>query len=286
MTDAGFDREQYLKRQRTEWDQAAEGWLRWRHIFEQRTDDQPLLEAIGITPRDRVLDVGAGTGDPSLTLARRVGPEGSVVATDISEAMLAVARARAEEAELENIEFRVESAEELDFPAGSFDAAVCSFTLMLLANPVTVSERIRSFLRPGGRFAASVFGAPDKVPMMSIPAKIIFSELGVPPPPPYQPGLFALGDPARLVKVLREAGFSEVSATPIAMALRFDSADEFANFVRETVVVLRQVIEEDAPGRSEGTWKKVVAAARGHAASDGSVTFNNQVRIGVGTVLV
>ena len=283
MTDASFEREQYLKRQRTEWDEAAEGWLRWRHIFEQRTDAQQLIEASAVKPGDRVLDVGAGTGDSSLTLARRVGSNGMVVATDLSEAMLAVARDRATEAGLGNFEFRVEAAEELDFPEASFDAVVSSFTLMLVEDPVLVSERIRGFLRPGGRFAASVWGAPYQVPMMSIPAMVISSEFGVSPPSPDKPGLFALADPSRLAGVLREAGFPEVSATPFTLALRFGSADEFANFIKDTAVVLRQLIEDHAPGREEEIWEKVIASARAHAAGDGSITFKNRALIGVGT---
>jgi hypothetical protein len=84
--------------------------------------------------------------------------------------------------------------------------------------------------------------------------------------------------------VLREAGFPEVSATPFTLTLRFQSADEFANFMKDTAVVLRQLIEQHAPGREEEIWKRIVTSARAQAADgDGSITFKNQALIGVGT---
>jgi ubiquinone/menaquinone biosynthesis C-methylase UbiE len=72
----------------------------------------------------RVLDVAAGYGEPALTAARKAGPEGRVVATDISAEMLAFERQRAAAAGLGNVEFIASDASSLDFPHASFDAAV------------------------------------------------------------------------------------------------------------------------------------------------------------------
>ena len=278
-----LDVKQYLARQRAQWDQGAEGWLRWRHTFAQRTDDRALVDAVGVKPGDDVLDVGAGSGDPALALARAVGPEGYVVATDLSPAMLAVAQARAGEEGLENIAVRAIPAEDLDFVQGSFDAAVSSFTLMLIADPVSVARQIHRFLRPGGRFAVSVWATPDKVPMLSMPAQIIFSELGIAPPSPEGPGLFALGDPSRLKRVLEEAGFSRVSVWPLPYRFRFEKADDYGVFIRDVAIVLSGLVAEHAPKRQEEIWEKVSAYGRERAAPDGSLTFENEAFIATGT---
>lgn len=278
-----LDVKQYLARQRAQWDQGAEGWLRWRYTFAQRTDDRALVEAAGVKPGDDVLDVGAGTGDPALALARTVGPEGHVVATDLSQAMLAVAQARAAEAGLENIAVRVIPAEDLDFAQESFDAAVSSFTLMLVADPISVARRIHTFLRPGGRFAVSVWATPDKVPMLSMPAQIIFSELGIAPPSPEGPGLFALGDPSRLKRVLEQGGFSQVSVSPLPFHFSFAKADHYGVFIRDVTAVLSGLVAQHAPQRQEEIWEKVSAFGRERAAPDGSLTFENEAFIATGT---
>src|SRR4051812_6008008 len=83
-----------------------------------------MLDLARIGPGSRVLDVAAGTGDQSLRAARRVGPTGSVVATDIAPSMLEVAAQAIRDAGLTNVETRVMDAQQLDFEAGVFDAAI------------------------------------------------------------------------------------------------------------------------------------------------------------------
>ena len=88
------------------------------------------MELAGVQPGSRVLDVATGYGEPALTAARAAGPEGAVVATDISAQMLAFGRERAAKAGLENVEFVESEAASLDFPEGSFDAAVSRWGLI------------------------------------------------------------------------------------------------------------------------------------------------------------
>src|SRR3954451_11292174 len=100
--DAGGFREA----QHRNWDSAAVGWKAWSE-FNDRADahiSARLVELAGVRPGSRVLDVAAGYGEPSLTAARRAGPDGRVVATDISAEMLAFGRERAAAAGLGNVE--------------------------------------------------------------------------------------------------------------------------------------------------------------------------------------
>src|SRR6266516_414938 len=109
--------------------QAAEVWrqgaARRAQTLAVATDR--MLDAAGLRPGLRVLDIAAGTGDQSILAAQKVGPDGSVLATDVSATMLAVAAEAAREAGLANVETRVADASALDVPTGEFDAAICRF---------------------------------------------------------------------------------------------------------------------------------------------------------------
>src|SRR6266550_1043205 len=89
--------------QRQQWNSAATGWRKWSELIDGAASgiSERLVELAGVEPGSRVLDVAAGYGEPSLTAARRAGPEGKVVATDISAEMLAYGRERAAAAGLE-----------------------------------------------------------------------------------------------------------------------------------------------------------------------------------------
>ena len=112
--------------QRERWDHAATGWKKWSGWLDDRSGvvSERLVALGGIEPGSRVLDVAAGLGEPALTAASKAGPDGAVVATDISAEMLAYGRERAGAAGMSNIEFMNSDASALDFPAESFDAAV------------------------------------------------------------------------------------------------------------------------------------------------------------------
>src|SRR3954470_6086221 len=112
----GVDPAEFRAAQRSSWNNAATGWDKWqKHLLEWtgHVSDR-LVELAGVEPGSRVLDVAAGLGEPALTAARKAGPDGSVVATDISPAMLAHARERASAAGVANIEFIECEASKLD----------------------------------------------------------------------------------------------------------------------------------------------------------------------------
>src|SRR5918999_2665201 len=89
-----FDPVRYKETTREQWQHAAEAWHRWGPTIEAWLGPatQVMLDLARIGPGSRVLDVAAGAGEPALTAAERVGPDGSVLATDISPNILAFAR--------------------------------------------------------------------------------------------------------------------------------------------------------------------------------------------------
>ena len=176
-----------------------------------------LCDVAGIKPGDRVLDISTGIGEPAVTAARLVGPDGSVYATDQSPAMLRVARERVSELGLTKIEFVEADAEALELPEAEFDAAVCRWGLMFLPSPQDALRRIHRSLKPGAKFATSVWSTPDNVPFISLPMGIAQKVLQPPPPPPPQdaPNLFTLGAPGLIESILDslvKTRFEEVPA--------------------------------------------------------------------------
>src|SRR6187455_1947910 len=126
MESKPIDPVDFRETQHRHWDSAAAGWKEWSEFTDRQAGhiSERLVELAGVQSGSRVLDVAAGYGEPALTAARRAGPEGRVVATDISAEMLAFGRERAAAAGLDNVEFMEADASSLDFPHESFDAAV------------------------------------------------------------------------------------------------------------------------------------------------------------------
>ena len=177
------------------WEMAAPGWAKWEHIFAQGFSQatEILLDMAGIEPGMSVLDIACGAGSQSIEAARRAGPEGHVVATDISDTMLEHVRQNALEAGIKNIETLTAAADELDATLGPFDAAICRMGLMLFPAPQQALNVLRPLLRPGARFAALVFSTPANNLFLSQPMAILLRHAGKSPPEPGSPGMPTYG---------------------------------------------------------------------------------------------
>src|SRR5690349_14447296 len=126
MDSGQIDSDAFRRAQHRNWDSAAAGWDEWSEFNDRagRHVSERLVELAGVRPGSRVLDVAAGYGEPAITAARRAGPDGRVIATDISAEMVGFGRRRAAAEGLDNLEFVESDASRLDFPPRSFDAAV------------------------------------------------------------------------------------------------------------------------------------------------------------------
>ncbi len=151
MEGTGVDQHEFRAGQRRDWDEASKGWRAWSEFIDRTTApvSERLVARARVEPGQRVLDVAAGYGEPSLTAAKIVGPEGEVVATDISAGMLAYGRERAAAAGLQNVEFIESDAVSLDFPLGSFDAALSRWGIIF--EPDGGWRRARERSRPTRR---------------------------------------------------------------------------------------------------------------------------------------
>ncbi len=171
--------------------------------------NQVLMDAAAIQPGHRVLDLGSGTGEPAISVALRVGPAGSVIATDFSPDMLTGARRRAAALELRNVRFAVSDMARLPFADRSFDAATCRFGLMFPSDRVTVAKEARRFLKPGARVAYMVWGPLEDNALHAVlgdALRVYFGDPAAAGPPRRH----ALGEVGALAAVLEAAGFVDV----------------------------------------------------------------------------
>ncbi len=259
MSTTPIDPNQWKARQRQEWDMVSSGLRTWWETFERsaQTLSDHLIALAQIEPGQRVLDIATGIGEPAVTAARRVGPGGQVVAIDQSPQMLAIARERVAALGLQNVEFRELDAERLDLLEGSFDAALCRWGLMLLPQLVPALDGVRQRLLPGGRFAASVWPAPARVPVLSLPRDVFIQYIEVPSPPPGMPGPFSLSDIDALEQAFTQAGFSEVDSKPLELALELASASDYMRFIRAISPSLNALLASQSAEQQERIWLAV-----------------------------
>jgi SAM-dependent methyltransferase len=280
MTEAQtFDPIAFKQKTRQEWNDSASGWRKWHHVVEGKDGGQhqsaKLVELARIRQGASVLDVGGGYGEPSLTAARVAGPTGRVVCTDISARLLAFARERTKEAALANVEFIEADAEQLDFEKESFDAIVSRAVLMFLVDVPKTLARLRSFLKPGGRLAASVWGDKSRV-QFATAGSIIADELDLPPPPLGQPGVFALADQRRLGKLARDAGFQDVETGTTPVIFETETAAQFTEFIRDVAPPFSVLLKDHTPDARERIWGKVTEVYARFADATGCVRTTNE----------
>jgi SAM-dependent methyltransferase len=284
MESKTVDAVEFRDGQQQQWNRAATGWRRWSELIDGAASgiSERLVELAGVEPGSRVLDVAAGYGEPSLTAARVVGPEGAVLATDISAEMIAFGRERAAATGLENIEFVQSDAASLDFPAASFNAALSRWGIIFEPDAEAAAARIRSFLEPGGRMAISSWGSPDRVPFLAIPMRTAMQRLGVPPPPPGTPGPLSRPTPQALGGLLEAAGFSDVEVEEAEVTFEWQSPEEFTIFIREIAPPITAMMASHPQEVQDETWVAITEAIR-EAAGDGeAVKLSNLVLLAAG----
>jgi SAM-dependent methyltransferase len=283
MEAKAIDAGEFRQGQRKQWNTAATGWRKWSELIDASAShiSQRLVELAGVEPGNRVLDVAAGYGEPSLTAARKAGADGSVVATDISPEMLAYGRERATAAGLDNIEFVEADASSLDFPDGSFDAALSRWGIIFEPDGEAAAARVRGFLKPGARMAISSWGTPDQVPFLRIPMQTAMQRLDVPPPPPGTPGPLSRPTPEAIGGLLEGGGFSDVQVEEASASFEWQSPEEFTTFIQEIAPPITAMIAPHPEDVQEATWAAITEAIR-DAAGDGPVEFTNVVLLAAG----
>jgi len=221
-----------------------------------------MIEMAQLGAGQLVLDIATGAGEPSLSAAARVGPQGYVLATDLSENILQYAQRSANVMGLKNFETRVMDGENLTLPDNVFDVVFCRFGLIFMpGQTVALSEWLR-VLKPGGRVVLSVYSSPERNAWGAMPLAIIHRRAKLPPPGPGMPGVFSLGAPGALEAKMDIAGFKNVQVEYLSTPLRMPTAKEAIRFERETFSGFNQLMIDLSYEEREQIWDEVEKAMR------------------------
>ena len=200
-------------------------WDRMAQPYQSEVDRRfaPVVEAVirraGLQPAERVLDLGTGTGSIAVRAAPLVGSAGSVLALDISDEMLAVARVRAAGLGLVNVDVRRGRAELIPTESSRFDVVLASLSLMYVIDRPAAARELARVLRPGGRLVAAVWAGPEECDIVKF-QQAAGSFAPAPPVPGVGPG--ALADPTTMLAQLRDTGIDAHAETEV---LGFDFDD-------------------------------------------------------------
>jgi SAM-dependent methyltransferase len=257
------------------WDAAAEGWDRHSALIGEwlREATPAMLDAAGVAPGSRVLDIAAGAGDQTLAIAQRVGPGGHVLATDISPRILALAQDKLRAAGVEQASTRTADAQALGLAGAGFDAAVCRLGLMFCTAPLEALREARDALRPGGRIGAIVFGPPPGNPCIALMLSIARQHAGIAPVLPSAaapPGtLFSLGSPGLLPELLHRAGFVDIEVRSLPAPMRLPSSRHYVEFVRSAGLPIVQLLAALPEPARRDAWDDMAAQLTRFDTSDG-----------------
>lgn len=243
------------------WDRAADGWHRHAALINTWLGEvtEAMIEAAGIQSGFRVLDIAAGAGGQTHEIARRVGRGGHVLATDVSQRVVELARESAHAAGLSQVKTLRADAQSLDLRGADFDAAVCRLGLMFCTEPHRALAGVAAALRPGGRICALVFSSAEKNPCIATMTATALRHAGLASPAIPPPGsLFSLGDSGSLAELLQAAGFFDVEVRTISAPFRLPSARHYVEFVRSSGSPIIELVDRLSPPAQAEAWAEMV----------------------------
>ncbi|MGN6872084.1 MAG: class I SAM-dependent methyltransferase [Solirubrobacteraceae bacterium] len=260
------------------WERAATGW--GKHAERMREFGMPvsswMIEHVGLQPGHRVLELAAGPGDTGFLAAELIRPGGMLLSTDGTENMLEVARARAKELGIENVEFKRIELEWIDLDTASVDAVLCKWGLMFSIDPEAALREWRRVLRPGGRVALAAWDEPSVNAWATIPTQVLV-ELGhIAPPDPDAPGMFILSAPGRLQDLLESAGFVDAVVDSVPTPRAFASVEQYVAETREISSFFGATFDPLPTSQREEVVQKIAELAQPYTAADGSVSFTGR----------
>jgi ubiquinone/menaquinone biosynthesis C-methylase UbiE len=257
------------------WQTSARYWDKYRALIEQMFAPltSGLVEEARIEIGQKVLDIGGGSGEPSLTISGVVGPTGSVMYTDPVAGMVEAAQAEAGRRGLTNICFRQCSADDLPFADRTFDAAVGRLSAMFFVDPVTAMREALRVILEDGYVSLAVWGPEEVNPFFSTVSDVIDRFVEVPPEDPDAPDAFRFAAPGKLAGILEKADAKNVIERKLNFEIKAPiSFEQFWQLRTEMSGTLREKMAKLAHAQLP-TVKQAVADAAQRYFVSGTMSF-------------
>jgi SAM-dependent methyltransferase len=233
---APMDRDEYRRASLANWDTMAAGWERRRADIDaiMAPVQEWLVRELAPQPGETILELAAGPGDTGFAAATLLGDSGRLITTDFSPEMLEVARRRADDLGLRNVEFRTMDAERLELADDSVEGVICRFGFMLMPDPAAALAESHRVLRTGGRLALAVWRGPELNPWVSVAGRIFVGRGLMPPNEPGAPGMFTMATDERVESLLEGAGFTSVRIDEVPVRFAYADIGEYVTSARDT----------------------------------------------------
>jgi ubiquinone/menaquinone biosynthesis C-methylase UbiE len=267
--------EQQSKNTVDAWQISAQYWDKYRVLIAQMFAPLTagLIEETRIGVGQKVLDIGGGSGEPSLTISEIVGPTGSVMYTDPVAGMVETAQAEASRRGLTNIDFRQCSADNLPFPDGSFDVAVGRLSAMFFADPLAGVREALRVVRNDGYLSFAVWAPKEANPFFSTVNDAVDRCVESPKEDPDAPDAFRFAVSGKLAAILENAGAENVVERRLNFQIEAAiSFEQFWQLRTEMSETLREKMARLTPAQLPTIKQAVADAARRYFVS-GKMSF-------------
>ena len=267
-----------------EWRETAQYWTKHSETVKQMF--APVTEALireaDIGEGDSVLDVAGGAGEPSLTIAERVGPTGSVTCTDAVAEMVEAARAEAGRRGITNVEFRQCTAESLPFADESFHVVLSRLGAMFFPDTLAACKEMLRVTKHGGRIAFVVWYKSELNPFSYTVTDVVARYVPAPPADPDAPGAFRFAELGKLASILSEAGATDVTEQVLEFQMQSPmSAEQFWTFRSEISETLRSKLATLSESVKAQVRREVLESVRPFFPND-EMNFPSQMLIVTG----
>ncbi len=266
--------------QKASWNKFSPGWKKWdKHTMGfLAPHGAAILEYLNPSGTQVALDIAGGTGEPGLSIAAKLSG-GKVVLTDLAEGMLQVAIEKAAAVGVKNVEFKQADVSDLPFDDNSFDVISCRFGYMFFPDMAQATHEMARVLKPGGKIATTVWGAPEKNYWVTCMVQNISKHVEMPVPPPGAPGMFRCAKPGIISDLFKAAGLKDVSEREVPSTVNMSGPAEYWDMMTEVAAPFVAALS-NTDATTVSRIKADVIAAMTARHPDGAIPASGVVIVG------